>query len=128
MPDLRLVLYRCQQKPVASLVQHGHMWRGREGATLLPALETAHWSLIPLWPRVDRRIDIDTRRDQLTLPESLVGVVSSTGGSPRTTLGCRRGSSFRFADDTPGIVGSLRTDERAKSGWPHVRKLVIGST
>jgi len=41
MPGLRLVFPRCQQEPVAPLVQHGHMWRGREGATLLPAIERA---------------------------------------------------------------------------------------
>ena len=37
MPGLRLVLSRCQQESVASLVQHGLMWRGCESATLLPA-------------------------------------------------------------------------------------------
>ena len=42
MPDLRLALSGCQQKSIAPLVQHGHMRRGREGATLLPAIERAH--------------------------------------------------------------------------------------
>ena len=41
MPCLRMDFPRCQQEPVAPLVQYGHMWRGREGTTLLPALERA---------------------------------------------------------------------------------------
>jgi hypothetical protein len=42
MPDLRLAFPGCQQKQVTPLVQHGHMWSGRKGATLLPSLEGAH--------------------------------------------------------------------------------------
>lgn len=41
MPCLRMDFPRCQQEPVAPLVQYGHMWRGREGTTLLPTLERA---------------------------------------------------------------------------------------
>ena len=45
MPDLRLVLSGSQQEPVAPLVQYGRMWFGREGATLLPEIESALWLL-----------------------------------------------------------------------------------
>jgi len=32
-----MVLPGCQQEPVAPVVQHAHVWLGREGKALLPA-------------------------------------------------------------------------------------------
>jgi hypothetical protein len=48
MPDPWLAFPRCQQKPVAAMVQHGHMRRDREVAPLPPEIESDLCSLNPV--------------------------------------------------------------------------------